>query len=144
VARGGLLWLGIGAGLALAHRCSARQFVQLAAAIAMASFMANAVLKPMAARQRPFVHGDEYATIGGRPGDASFPSGHAANAAAGAFVLSQIAPSARMLWWGAAVLVAYSRVYLGVHYPLDVVGGMVVGVGCAAGLKILLRMRGTG
>ena len=78
--------------------------------------------------------------IGGRPHDASFPSGHAANAFAGALVLSITAPRGRLAWWPLAVAIAYSRVYLGVHYPLDVVGGAGVGLACA-GVVLFARRR---
>jgi undecaprenyl-diphosphatase len=54
----------------------------------------------------------------------------AANVFAGAFMLSRIVPAARMVWWTMALMIAYSRVYLGVHYPLDVIGGAVVGWLC--------------
>jgi undecaprenyl-diphosphatase len=55
-------------------------------------------------------------------------------------VLARCAPSLAWLWWLIAVLVAYTRVYLGVHYPLDVLGGAVIGVLC--GLVALCVMRG--
>ena len=90
------------------------------------------VLKYSVNRTRPF---DVYPFIvkkssGGNP---SFPSGHTTDAFAAATSLSLcypkwyvIAPS--YLW---ACSVAYSRMYLGVHYPTDVLAGMVVGSGVA-------------
>lgn len=62
-----------------------------------------------------------------RPSNSSFPSGHAASAATMAMLLSEdgLAP----LWWSIALTVAASRVYVGVHHPSDVVGGLAVGAG---------------
>jgi membrane-associated phospholipid phosphatase len=58
----------------------------------------------------------------------SFPSGHAATAAAAACTLMAVAPQLAPLWVGMAVLMAASRVYVGVHWPTDVAAGIGLGV----------------
>jgi undecaprenyl-diphosphatase len=137
VGRGGMVWLGLAAVLAMRRRRLA-VFTSMLLAILLASALADNAFKPLFHRERPFVAmpGD---VIGSRPEGASFPSGHSANAFAGAFVLSRIAAPARLVWWTLAAVIAYSRVYLGVHYPLDVIVGALVGVGCG-----ILAMRLTG
>ena len=60
----------------------------------------------------------------------TFPSGHAANAFAGAMVLSRLVPGVQVAWWALASAIAFSRVYLGVHHPLDVLAGAVIGAIC--------------
>ena len=141
VGRGGVIWLAIGVVLASLRRDRWQALLQLVLAVLLTTIVADHLLKPFVARERPFVGMPQIAIIGGRPADRSFPSGHAANAFAGAFVLSRVAPSGRIVWWVLATLIAHSRVYLGVHYPLDVVGGALVGVACAAIVLRLSRWR---
>jgi undecaprenyl-diphosphatase len=69
----------------------------------------------------------------------SFPSSHAVNNFAGAMVLAFCIPRWRWAFFGFAALIAFSRVYVGVHYPFDVLGGAAVGL-CCAGFVIALYL----
>ena len=64
-------------------------------------------------------------------GSRSFPSSHAANWGSMAFLFSWIFPRGKWIYITLAFLVGYSRIYVGVHYPLDVLGGFILGVLCA-------------
>ncbi len=78
-------------------------------------------------RARPFIWDTEIAPLTKTPSSSSFPSGHSATAAAGALTLSALYPSFAPLLMAAAFLVVLSRVYLGVHFPFDVLAGGVIG-----------------
>ena len=67
----------------------------------------------------------------------SFPSSHAVNNFAGALLLAFFFPRAKWWFFGFATIVAFSRVYVGVHYPFDVIGGAVIGLFCAGGVLFL-------
>ncbi len=101
---------------------------QVVLAAVLATLVSDAVLKPIVHRPRPFTANPALAVVGTRPESASFPSGHAASSVAGALALASTWPQARVAIWAAAALVALSRVYLGVHYPTDVLGGALVGL----------------
>ena len=57
----------------------------------------------------------------------SFPSNHAANNATLATIFSSVYYHLRYIFWGIVIIVMFSRVYIGVHYPLDVISGCILG-----------------
>jgi len=142
IARGGAVFIACGLALWIANRCTPRAFLELVLAIALAAFASDAVLKPLVGRMRPYTHDSTRPIIGTLPKSMSFPSGHTANAVAGAIVLSAIAPGARLVWWALAAAVGYSRMYLGMHYPFDVLGGAVVGFVAAVLAGLMVRKPG--
>jgi undecaprenyl-diphosphatase len=82
-------------------------------------------------RARPFAWDAEIAPLIKTPSSSSFPSGHSATAAAGALALSAIYPAFAPLLVAAGLLVILSRVYLGVHFPVDVLAGAAIGLATA-------------
>ena len=87
-------------------------------------------LKKIVLRPRPFViMNSEIIHHLVEPSGAyfSFPSNHAANNAALAIVFSTVYHHLRFIFWGLAITVMFSRVYIGVHYPLDVISGCILG-----------------
>ncbi len=61
----------------------------------------------------------------------SFPSSHAANSFAAATFFGHYYPRFKWIYFAIAAVIAYSRVYVGVHYPLDVLAGAILGAACA-------------
>ena len=88
-------------------------------------------------RARPFIRDTEIAPLIKTPSSSSFPSGHSATAAAGAITLSGIYPAFAPALILSGFLVALSRIYLGVHYPFDVLAGVLIGTATAAVVLVL-------
>ena len=109
------------------RRRALQVLIVAAIAVGAADALAYRVIKPWAERPRP-----EYAGIGAivrgpSGGKYGFPSNHASNAGAAAAVLATAYPALGGIFWLLAGVVAYSRVYVGAHYPGDVLAGLVLG-----------------
>ena len=109
-------------------------------AVALADWSAMG-LKALIDRPRPPLRYAEPKTLVAVPHDASFPSGHAATSFAAATMLAFAFPRLAPFLYVLAAAVAFSRVYVGVHYPLDVIGGAVLGALVAGVLKVLVTRR---
>ncbi len=135
----GMVWILLAAVLLLIPRTRKSGLI-LGAALCLELVLCNEILKPLFARTRPC---DVNAAVGlliPRPGDFSFPSGH--TAASFAAVAALYFAGEGRLWKPAlllAVLIAFSRMYLYVHYPTDILGGVTVGIIAGYGGCRLIR-----
>jgi undecaprenyl-diphosphatase len=106
------------------------------------SFLADLItlgIKVITDRSRPYVDHPEPEPLLDTALDLSFPSGHAATAFAAATLLAGLAPRFAVPLFALAAAMAWSRVYVGVHYPLDVLAGAILGA--AVGLTLLFAAR---
>ncbi|MFC6066694.1 phosphatase PAP2 family protein [Streptomyces ochraceiscleroticus] len=133
----GLLWLGAAAGAAaLGGRPARRAALRGVASLAVASLTVNTLGKRSVRRERPILDAvPVIRQLTRQPFTTSFPSGHAASAAAFATGVAF-----ENKWWGLALAplaasVAFSRVYTGVHYPGDVLAGAALGAGAAFAVR---------
>lgn len=102
------------------------------------SWLVSEGTKHLFNRNRPILWDAAIAPLIKTPSSSSFPSGHSATAAAGSLTLSVIYPVLAPVFLVSGLLVALSRVYLGVHYPVDVLAGAFIGTLSAALLLVLL------
>jgi undecaprenyl-diphosphatase len=131
----GLVWLAIGLVLAIVWRRAA-PFALVVLAVAAADGIAT-LLKVAIGENRPSDKGS-LLTI---PHSHSFPSGHSAVAFAAATVLAWLVPRGAPAFLVLALAIGYSRIYVGVHWPLDVAGGALIGVATALLLLAVARRR---
>jgi membrane-associated phospholipid phosphatase len=123
----GLVWILLSVFLCLFKKTKLAGLSALAAFV-IDAFLTNAILKDWMARPRPFITYEDIVPLIPPPTDFSFPSGHTTSSFAVAFVYFKLLPKK----WGipallVAAAIAFSRLYLGVHYPTDVFAGMFIG-----------------
>lgn len=134
---GGTIWVVAAALLAWrTHRPIVPITLLSSAVVWGADGVAN-LLKATTHRTRPYNAMQHLHILIARPSSGSLPSQHTTTAFAGATLLSFLWPRGTPAFFVAAVLIGFSRLYLGVHYPTDVLAGAAIGA-AVAGAAILL------
>lgn len=126
----GFIWILLGLVLAVFCKSRRKTGVEVLLALLFSLIFCNLLLKNMVDRIRPFELNTMMELLVHPPGDTSFPSGHTSAAFAAAAVFLQKKWNFK---WGVlvlAILIALSRLYLYMHFPTDVIGGLVVGLLC--------------
>ncbi len=137
---GGVLWVLVSLALLIPKKTRMTGVTGILALL-LSLLINNIILKNLVARTRPYEVVEGLIPLISRPGDFSFPSGHTASSFAAAWVLFRRFP--RQFGIPALVtagLIGLSRLYLGVHYPTDVLFGVISGIG--SGCIALMLMKG--
>ncbi len=121
----GAIWIGAGLALMTTKKYRAAG-ATLLSALAIGGFTANMIIKKIVARPRPCWLEDIELPLP-NPKDTSFPSGHSMASASAAVSLTYADGMLGVVALPAAVLMAFSRMYLYLHYPTDVLGGILLG-----------------
>lgn len=127
---GGVIWIVLTVILLLIPKTRKTGLI-LAAALILDGILCNLLLKNLVRRIRPCDINDAIRLLIPYPSDYSFPSGHTAVSFAAASAL--YFAGEKYLWKAALVLaafIAFSRMYLYVHYPTDILGGALLGILC--------------
>lgn len=127
----GILWIILTILLLIPEKT--RKVGMMSACALLASLLVNNILvKNLAARARPYNAIEGLIPIVTKPSEFSFPSGHAASSLASASVFYRKLPKKYgIMAVVIAVLISLSRLYVGVHYPTDVIAGIISGIGCS-------------
>lgn len=127
LANGGIIWI-IAAVLLLIFKKSRKTGFSVALALITGLIIGNLILKNLVGRIRPYEFNEGVEILVARLSDYSFPSGHTLASFEAATVLlirdKRLGIPALVL----AVAIAFSRLYLYVHYPTDVLAGIILGV----------------
>jgi undecaprenyl-diphosphatase len=127
----GVLWYGLMGVLTVAGGAAGRITALQCGVAGVTGLFLYRSLKNRLSRERPYI---THAAIicAGRPLDRfSFPSGHTLHAVSFTIIICSAVPLAAMILAPAALLIALSRVVLGLHYPSDVLAGALLGAGIA-------------
>lgn len=122
----GILWIALGLALLFPEKTRRRGFDVLLC-LAFAFFVSDLLIKPIVARPRPYMTIEGLQILVAPPTSYSFPSGHTNSSFAAALALT-LAFGKKGAWaYVFAALIAFSRLWVGVHYPTDVICGALGG-----------------
>lgn len=130
----GLIWILLSLAM-LCHRSTRKAGALALAAMALGALCTNMVIKPLVARPRPWLDVAGLIPLIQEPDPYSFPSGHTCAAFAAGMIWVRTLPKLGLRVFAVvlAVFMGLSRLYVGVHYPTDVMAGALIG-GCCAWL----------
>ncbi len=124
---GAFIWI-VAAFVFLASKKYRMDGLLLIVSLLLCGLIGNIILKPLIARIRPFDVNTAIQLLIAKPTDFSFPSGHTMTSFAAATAIFNANSSMGIAAFILAALIAFSRLYLYVHYPSDIIGGMLIGV----------------
>lgn len=136
----GFFWVILAAALWLAGAADDRMLFQFTVILIYATLVFNYGIKVVLKRERPTFDDPRLAPLVGTPSSKSFPSSHSAMSFAAACAFTWYHPRFWPLFFGLALAMSWSRVYVGVHFPSDVVAGMAVGLAAGAVGVVLAGM----
>ncbi len=124
---GGIIWIALSLVLVVPKRTRVCGFTMMGAML-LSFLLGNLLLKNLIARPRPFMVDTSVTLLIPKPGEYSFPSGHTLNSVTAATVIFLYFKKAGIGAYVLAALIAFSRLYLFVHYPTDILGGILLGI----------------
>lgn len=135
----GMVWILIGIALLITKKYRLAG-VSLLLSLALCLFFGNTILKPLIARPRPCHTYPSIDLLIPIPHGYSFPSGHTLSSFAGAFSIYLYNKKAGISALILASLIAFSRLYLFVHYPSDIIAGTLLGILLAISAKKMTHL----
>ncbi|MGN1101008.1 MAG: phosphatase PAP2 family protein [Huintestinicola sp.] len=129
----GIVWIALTVGLLISKKYR-RLGITMAIGLIVCLAAGNLLLKPLIARDRPFIADPDIMLAISPPSGYSFPSGHSFSSFVSASILAKYSRKAAIFAIPAAVLIAFSRLYFCVHFPTDVICGAALGI--IAGLTV--------
>lgn len=126
----GLIWI-VMALILLAVKKYRKIGIILLISLLMTSLLGEGIVKNIVQRPRAFITYPDISIIINQPTSFSFPSGHTASSFAAAVVLGHYFKKWSFLFYFLATLIAFSRLYLFVHYPSDIIVGIILGSICS-------------
>lgn len=125
----GFIWISISFLLLINKKTRYIGIVALAA-LFLSTIAGEGILKHIIQRPRPYTDFPSIHLLVGKSTTYSFPSGHTTSSFAVSYILSKYLKKFSPLIWVVAITIAFSRLYLFMHYPSDVVAGIVLGLIC--------------
>lgn len=135
----GLIWIAISLILISIKKYRTIGLISIGALI-ISSILGEGILKHLIQRPRPNGEINGITMLISKPITYSFPSGHTSSSFAAALVLSRYFKKFSWIFWGLAVAIAFSRLYLYVHFPSDILGGAILGL-ISGGIAIKISER---
>ncbi len=111
-------------------------------AVFIGFIVTNVILKNAVARVRPYEVVEGLVLIGQKASDWSFPSGHSTcSMAAGTVLLKKMPKQAGIPLFVLAICICFSRLYIGIHYPTDVLAGIIIGISAAFSALYIIKRK---